>query len=64
MRVINATDKRKSNPVARKGKQKVFKQIEILGSDDDNSEDEEDYVPPKNYEVSQASSGPHRRLRF
>ena len=50
MRVTNATDKRKSNPVARKGKQKVFKQIEILGSDDDNSEDEEDYVPPKNYE--------------
>ena len=41
--------KNKSKPVA-KGKQKVFKQIEIHGSEDEDSENEEDYVPPKNYE--------------
>lgn len=44
-----AVNNNKSKPVA-KGKQKVFKQIKIYSSEDEDSENQEDYVPPKNYE--------------
>ena len=33
-----------------KGKQKVFKQIEILSSGSDDSEGEQDYVPPRHFD--------------
>lgn len=41
----------KPKAIIRKGTKKVFKQIEICASDDADSDDEEDYVPKKNYNV-------------
>ena len=41
----------KPKAITRKGTKRVFKQIEICASDDADSDDEEDYVPKKNYNV-------------
>ena len=45
---LTVPSKKPRKSAAKLGKQKVFKQIEIADSGNENSDDEEDYAPPKN----------------